>query len=177
MSTIRVAKRKRFTTISRETLNDGRLSFRARGILVWLLDKPDDWTTSADAIASQGLEGRDAVRTALTELESCGYLIRNKDRDKKTGVWTTKWVVHEVPPGRISSAGKPQRVTSAGEPTLDNQASNTEDMTLTTDLCEEDDFGAPPPPKVARVLSVARDPEVLLAGVTQARAALKQETA
>ncbi len=38
MSTFRIARRRKFTTIAQETVNDERLSFRARGILLWLLD-------------------------------------------------------------------------------------------------------------------------------------------
>ncbi len=68
MTTIRVDRRDRFTTIDRDLINDYSLSFRARGILVWLLDKPDGWTVRSDFISRAGNEGRDAVRTALGEL-------------------------------------------------------------------------------------------------------------
>lgn len=78
MTTIRVASRSRYTVISNAAINDARLSFRARGVLVWLLAKPDDWTTSAEALASQATEGRDAVRSAMRELANAGYIIRDK---------------------------------------------------------------------------------------------------
>lgn len=97
VTTIRVAKRDRFTTLDRRTVNDGRLSFRARGVLLWVLDKPDDWETNSTAIAEAGLEGRDAVRTALNELSALGYLNRQKLQDK-AGKWRTEWTMHEVPP-------------------------------------------------------------------------------
>jgi hypothetical protein len=100
VTTIRVATRKRFTQIERETANDTRLSFRARGVLLWLLDKPDDWRTSSDAIARHGKEGRDAVRAALTELEDAGYLLREKIRGEH-GQWVTVVTVYE-------SSTKPQ---------------------------------------------------------------------
>ncbi|RIK03508.1 MAG: replication protein, partial [Acidobacteria bacterium] len=32
-----------FTILSNAAINDGRLSFRARGVLMWLLSKPADW--------------------------------------------------------------------------------------------------------------------------------------
>ena len=111
VTTIRVGKRKKFTTVSRSTVNDGRLSFRARGILVWLLDKPDDWRTTADGIATAGVEGRDAVRSALTELEACGYLERRRWRTG-TGAWQSEWTVHECP--NAAKAGN-QRWLAAAE--------------------------------------------------------------
>lgn len=119
MTTIRVAKRRRFTQIDRNTLNDVRLSYRARGVLAYLLDKPDDWTTNSDAIAVAGREGREAIRSALAELEEHGYLERKKWRGK-LGQWQSEWTVRERPKGteprRVPGAGDPPWPTSAGEP-------------------------------------------------------------
>jgi hypothetical protein len=96
VATIRVAGRKRFTTVDQETVNDDRLSFRARGILLWLLDKPDDWSTDSERIAEAGAEGRDAVRAALNELQRVGYLEREK-KQNEAGHWVTTWLVKETP--------------------------------------------------------------------------------
>lgn len=111
VTTIRVGKRHRYTSIDRDTLNDGRLSFRARGALAWLLDKPDDWRTNADSMASAGREGREAIRSVLKELETAGYLERNKWRDPETGQWRSEWIVRE----------RPERVSGDGLPALDNR--------------------------------------------------------
>jgi len=116
MTTIRVGRRERFTAIDRRTINDQDLSFRARGILVWLLDKPDDWTCDSTRLAAQATEGRDAIRTALKELEARGYLERLKWRNDK-GQWSTEWVIHETPPddwksvAGLSVAGEPGAIT------------------------------------------------------------------
>jgi len=123
MATLRVAKRERFTVVNRSTVNDDNLSFRARGILVWLLDKPDDWTCNSETLAAQGKEGRDAIRTALAELEEHGYLERNKRQDDK-GQWSTEWVIHETP-----DAGKPV----AGSPVLGKPGPITEDCKPNTE--------------------------------------------
>lgn len=116
MTTIRVERRDRFTTVDRDTVNDASLSFRARGLLVWLLDKPDGWRVRADAIAVATTEGRDAVRSALNELEAAGYLTRTKCRDR-SGRFRTETVVRETP-GHTGD-WKP----GAGEPALDNRPS------------------------------------------------------
>lgn len=97
MTTIRVAKRRKYTSIDRDTLNNLSLSFRARGVLAWLLDKPDDWQTDAESIANHGKEGRDAIRAALKELAEAGYLIREKRQDDK-GQWVHICTIYEVPP-------------------------------------------------------------------------------
>jgi hypothetical protein len=96
MSTIRVAKRQRFVRIDSRSVNDATISFRARGVLAWLLEKPDDWSASIEAIARQGTEGREAVATALRELESGGYIVRRKWRGDD-GKYHAECVVFEHP--------------------------------------------------------------------------------
>lgn len=86
-----------FTILSNAVLNDERLSFRARGILIWLLSKPADWRTRSEAIAAQSpKEGREAIRTAMRELEQLGYLVREKVQNER-GQWSTIQTVYEVP--------------------------------------------------------------------------------
>ncbi|GGU26423.1 hypothetical protein [Streptomyces violascens] len=62
-----------FTVMPTAALEDSRLSFRARGILAFLIAKPDSWRVRAESIAAAGKEGREAVRTALRELRDAGY--------------------------------------------------------------------------------------------------------
>lgn len=96
MSTIRVARRSRFTTIDRETVNDDRLSFKAKGLLLWLLDKPDDWHLRSEDIALVGPDGRDSVRSGLQELEAAGYIKREKLR-RPDGTFNSTCIVYERP--------------------------------------------------------------------------------
>jgi hypothetical protein len=107
---------RRWTAVDRRTINDERLSFRARGVLLWLLDKPNDWQWTSTTIAEEGVEGRDAVRTALGELESCGYIARRREQGKD-GRWFTEVWVYERP----EDAEEPTPDFQA--PVTDNQAS------------------------------------------------------
>lgn len=110
-----------FTILSNEVLNDSRLSFRARGVLIWLLSKPADWRTRSDAIAAQTPEGRESVRAAMRELEAIGYLVREKVRDAKTGRISTIQTIFEEPAEVTESQVIPApkkpvtRVAEAGE--------------------------------------------------------------
>jgi hypothetical protein len=113
VTAIRVARRDRYTAIDRRTINDETLSFRARGILIWLLDKPDDWRVDSEQIAAAAKEGRDAVRTALNELVTAGYIVRIKEQDDR-GHWISSTWVHERP---VSDDWKPDVGSSdVGEP-------------------------------------------------------------
>lgn len=148
MSTIRVAKRQRFTTVDRRAVNDERLSFRARGVLVWLLDKPDDWRFSSETLAAQAPEGRTAIRSALKELREAGYLRTTKYRDEH-GRFHTEQVLHETPMSdspevaevRFPDVGKPAvGLPDVGEPVLllNTEEPKTETETPTPKARERD---------------------------------------
>jgi hypothetical protein len=83
-----------FTILSNELLQDERLSYRARGVLVEILSHPDNWRVSRELLAKRGKEGRNAVGTAINELIECGYATREK-RQGKNGKWETEVVVYD----------------------------------------------------------------------------------
>ena len=59
----------RFGVIPNELLNNPNVSFKAKGLYAFIQSKPDDWDFSAERIATQTSDGRDAIRSALKELE------------------------------------------------------------------------------------------------------------
>lgn len=70
-----------FVTLRNVWMRDERLSFRARGILGYLMTHDDGFTTSTEQLARVAKEGRDATRTAVAELEQFGYLTRRRVSD------------------------------------------------------------------------------------------------
>lgn len=127
-----------YSILDNLTIRDHRLSFRARGVLCYLLSMPDNWRSSADRIAQVGVEGRDAVRKALDELERWGYIRRVKHQDEK-GRWTTELHVYDRPNRSrveilgdiLGKGGQPM----TENPTSDNQASK--ERLITNDLVKE----------------------------------------
>jgi len=137
MGTIRISKPVRdYTQIQNAALRDRVLSFRARGILAYCLSNRDGWETTAESIARNGTEGRDAVRKALAELEAAGYLKRHPHRDAN-GRWATDWTLSEFPDTSDVSAGHDRDGFSAPvSPSLENRSG--EPAPVSQALKEED---------------------------------------
>ena len=76
MTTIRVKKDARYFTASNEPFNDKQLSWEARGLMGYLLSKPNDWQVNQKDIEKQGTAGREKVRRMLAELRKYGYMNR-----------------------------------------------------------------------------------------------------
>lgn len=99
----RSARPARFTILDNDVIQDDVLSFRALGLLVYILSKPDHWTISAEQLADSHEEGRDAVRAALRALEDARYIRRERTQDER-GRWHTHTVVYDRPVGRTIKA-------------------------------------------------------------------------
>jgi len=93
---IRVEKRRDFSIINNTGLRDERITFGARGILAYLLSKPDDWQVRSADLIENSPHQRHFVLQTLKELEKYRYLRRWRERGKNGYVeWVTE--VHEVP--------------------------------------------------------------------------------
>lgn len=106
-----------FTIISNAVIRDARLSYRASGILIEILSRPDNWRTDAATMARARPEGRDAIRKALNEIEAAGYLVRGKTRGDR-GRWITVSTVYDVPrtPEEIAAGQSQDGFPGPGEP-------------------------------------------------------------
>lgn len=62
-----------FSRVPHAVLEDERLSWRAKGIMAYLLGRPDDWIIRMRDIQNRSKEGRDAIRSAMQELKRAGY--------------------------------------------------------------------------------------------------------
>ena len=82
-----------FTQIPNSWLRDGRLSLKARGLMSLIMSHSEGWSLSIESIARQGQEGKDAIRSAVRELEKFGYLRRTQENSGKFG--EAVWVTHD----------------------------------------------------------------------------------
>lgn len=83
MSVIRIQKRDSpYIMVDKSPLEDSRLSWKAKGILVYLIGKPNDWKVRIADLISKSSDGRDSVYSGLEELVSYGYMTRQEVREK-----------------------------------------------------------------------------------------------
>lgn len=101
MSVFKVHKSKNFTIISNGIINNRKLSWKARGILIYLLSKPDDWTVKLyDLINNSENDGEVAVKSALKELRKYGYAHLRRgmfENDKNETVFGSFYDIYETP--------------------------------------------------------------------------------
>lgn len=98
MGIIRVAKNNNYVVMNRTALNDNRLSWKAKGIMAYMLSMPDDWVFYMDELITHATDGKDSFKSGLKELKDNGYVERKPVRDEKTKrivAWET--IVHEAP--------------------------------------------------------------------------------
>lgn len=92
--TLHTADRPYFA-MSRAAAQDARLSWEERGMLAYLLSKPDDWQVNVKDLQQNC--GRDKVYRILADLEAHGYLTRQVVRDKRQVIRGVEYQVHETP--------------------------------------------------------------------------------
>lgn len=86
-----------YTILSNALIQDKRLSFKARGLGAYLYSLPDGWEFSVSGImADSGKDKRDAIETAIKELEQAGYIYREKRRNN--GQYSGgNWIISDEP--------------------------------------------------------------------------------
>ncbi len=96
---IRKAKNKEnpYSMISKTAVRDDRLSWKATGLLAFILSLPDDWQIYVLDLANRKQDGLAATRSALKELVEVGYMEKKSYRDKKGHFVKHEYILHEAP--------------------------------------------------------------------------------
>lgn len=98
MAIIRSKRTRNFTVLNNDLIRDTTLSFKARGLLQYMLSMPDDWKFYVSELAKHSSkEGEGAIRSAITELEEAGYMRRIRKRGKGGKFEAVDWEVLDEP--------------------------------------------------------------------------------
>ena len=139
MAIIRQKRKERFSIVDNKVIEDERLSFKARGLLIYMLSKPDDWKFYTEELAKRSnKDGISAIKTALNEIEDAGYLTR-KQGHKKNGQFTIQdWILTDT------STNSPQVEKPLAEKALaDNRTLPNTDFKPNTDHTNKNDDDQP----------------------------------
>ena len=96
---IRVRKSpNRFVVMDKTFLEDSRLSYKAKGILAYLLSKPDDWKVIVGNLVNYSADGKASVYAGLKELKEYGYYEKVPIRNEQ-GTRIVRWesTIYENP--------------------------------------------------------------------------------
>lgn len=82
MSIIRVKKNENFTVMDNSGLQDPGLSWKAKGLLAFMLSRPDDWRFYVNELQQNATDGKGATASGIRELIEAGYIAREQKREK-----------------------------------------------------------------------------------------------
>lgn len=100
----------KYTMISNEILETKSLSMKAKGILSYLLSKPDTWKPAISDIVRSSKDGKDSIATGIRELVDHGYMRLIKYQDKNGKFEGSEWQVSSDPIFVKENAENPQSI-------------------------------------------------------------------
>lgn len=115
MAVFRVERTRDYTVMSNYHLKDKRLTLKSKGLLSQMLSLPDDWDYTLSGLSVINRESKDAIRSALNELEAAGYIRRRQTNDASGKFSSNEYIIYERPTEPGPSLDKP----SSGNPTTD----------------------------------------------------------
>ena len=99
MAVIRVNKTKDYVVMSNYHFKEKNMSLKAKGLLSEMLSLPDDWDYSIKGLSSLNKDSKDAIMSALSELQDFGYLKMTKlePKDSPKGQFDCIYDIYEYP--------------------------------------------------------------------------------
>ena len=125
MPVLRTRHTSNFTILPNEIADRRDMSLKAKGLLWYLLSKPDDWEFSFSSLYKYaGSDGKDSVKSGVTELEKLGYLSISEDGKNNGRFVGGIWTVSDTPMlenrNGKTAAEKPQRDSRSGKAATTN---------------------------------------------------------
>jgi hypothetical protein len=109
MNTFKNKIKANFTALPNSIINDSELSWKAKGIFLYLASKPDDWNFYMEEIQVHSTDGITALRTGIKELIVQGYLERRKITNENGEFEGLEWILsapRETRPAENPQSGK-----------------------------------------------------------------------
>jgi hypothetical protein len=96
-----------YSMISNQATQDSKLSFKARGLLCYLLSLPDDWKIYTEELCNHTTDGVAAIKSAMKELIKLGYIERTQPRNENGTLSSVVYRVYqESTASRLLASGE-----------------------------------------------------------------------
>ena len=96
MAKFTIEKNKNYTVMSNYHLQDKNLSYKAKGLLSFMLSLPETWDYSMKGLEAISKESIKALRNILLELENSKYITRIRKQDEH-GKFYYDYSIYEIP--------------------------------------------------------------------------------
>jgi DnaD/phage-associated family protein len=123
MGVIRVQKNSNYVVMSKVGLHDDRLSWKAKGLLAYMLSMPDNWTFYNEELMKHSPDGSSTFKAAMKELREYGYVVRRKKQDEKGRFVGWETIVYEHPVENEDNRQVENR-PSKNRPSVNRQSEN-----------------------------------------------------
>ena len=138
MAVFRIDKTRDYTVMSNYHLRDERLSLKAKGLLSQMLSLPENWDYTLSGLSHINRESKDAIRSAVNELEKAGYVERRQTTDAQGKFSGNEYIIHEYPTGTEPSSENPSSDNpTTGKPTTEKPSSENPTQINTDKLIQE----------------------------------------
>jgi hypothetical protein len=97
MDRIRLGKNTDSTIISNVFLNDKRITLKSKGLLAMVMSLPNDFDFSVKHFQESTKESKDAIYSAIKELENLGYCQKNRIIDSNGCFCGWNYIFYEKP--------------------------------------------------------------------------------
>jgi hypothetical protein len=105
--------RKNFTVLPNAMLEDRSMSIDTRGMMAYLLSRPDDWEVRHDALCRTLSVTSERLRRMIREGLEAGYITRDEaqPRDTLNRFTSYDYVVEDAPQNKVPVTGFPSTET------------------------------------------------------------------
>lgn len=97
MAIFRVHKKENYVVLDKGFLNDARLSWKAKGMLAYMLSLPDDWSFCISNLATHSKCSRESTANIIKELSQAGYVHKVQGRTNMGKFGKDEFSVFETP--------------------------------------------------------------------------------
>lgn len=166
MPVFRVERTRDYTVMSSYHLRDKRLTLKAKGLLSQMLSLPEDWDYTLSGLSHINRESKNAIRSAVNELERAGYIHRRQTTDAGGKFSTNEYVIHKHPDqpepllekplseNPTTENPSPENPTQLNTKKASKEKPNTDGQSTDSIAFREDAAGGPPKPKGRGIASM-----------------------